>query len=197
MGRFIIATFALLAWVFYEMSGGADFEPASARLTDVKSDPLKPAQEEKMARAEDPVEVTRVSLDLTSVDDVIAGRTKAPARLPQQTAEPAAETPRVTQGASVVILPSLIADAEPEPAADVVQVASIGATEVNFNDVRSVTANRVNVRGGPGTNFDIVGKLERGDRVEILEDNGNGWVRFEAVDANESGWLADFLLGDG
>ena len=32
MYKFILVTFGFLTWGFYEMSGGADFEPASARL---------------------------------------------------------------------------------------------------------------------------------------------------------------------
>ena len=32
MKRFILLTFGFLGWAFYEMSGGADFQPASARM---------------------------------------------------------------------------------------------------------------------------------------------------------------------
>ncbi|WP_304951371.1 SH3 domain-containing protein, partial [Sulfitobacter sp.] len=49
----------------------------------------------------------------------------------------------------------------------------------------------------PGTNFGVVGKLGKGDAVEVIEDNGAGWVRFRSVDGSESGWMADFLLNNG
>lgn len=41
-----------------------------------------------------------------------------------------------------------------------------------------VTASVLNVRSGPGTNFRILGKLNRNDKVEALETNGNwSWVK--------------------
>jgi uncharacterized protein YgiM (DUF1202 family) len=55
----------------------------------------------------------------------------------------------------------------------------------------------VNVRGGPGTDFGIVTRLVRGDEVEILEDNGDGWVRLRLLGGGTEGWMADFLLTDG
>ena len=64
-------------------------------------------------------------------------------------------------------------------------------------DIRKVNGTRVNVRGGPGTNFGVVGKLGKGDAVEVVEDNGAGWVRFRSVDGTASGWMADFLLNNG
>ena len=39
-----------------------------------------------------------------------------------------------------------------------------------------VNANRLNVRRGPGMDFSISGKLDRGDRVSVLEKNGN-WLK--------------------
>ena len=45
--------------------------------------------------------------------------------------------------------------------------------------------------------LDPVGKLGKGDAVEVIEDNGAGWVRFRSVDGSESGWMADFLLSNG
>ena len=65
------------------------------------------------------------------------------------------------------------------------------------SDIRVVSGNRVNVRGGPGTNFGVVGKLGAGDTVEVIEDNGAGWVRFRSVNGQETGWMADFLLSSG
>ena len=69
--------------------------------------------------------------------------------------------------------------------------------EQTSTDIRQVSGNRVNVRGGPGTDFGIVGKLVRGDAVEIIEDNGDGWVLMRPVDGGAEGWMADFLLTSG
>ena len=75
-----------------------------------------------------------------------------------------------------------------------VQSASLQTEVASGTDIRTVSGNRVNVRGGPGTDFNIVGKLVRGDAVEIIEDNGNGWVLMRSVETGAQGWLADFLL---
>ena len=54
----------------------------------------------------------------------------------------------------------------------------------------------MNVRGGPGTNFDVVGKLTRGTEVEVLAENVDGWVEMRSVDGATLGWMADFLLNE-
>lgn len=197
MVRLILVTFAFLGWAFYELSGGSEFEPASTQLTNIKVDPLKPvvATSDKVVAQDESVEVTRVSLNLTSVEDVLEGRAAVPVNLPQQKTL-APETTTAGQGDSVTLIPSLVAGAdavvEPQPAAVITQTAS-----VSFVETRTVAGNRVNVRGGPGTTFGVVGRLVRGDEVEILEDTGTGWVRFQAVNGDTQGWIADFLLTDG
>lgn len=88
---------------------------------------------------------------------------------------------------------------EPAVIPSLIDGADNGATFVSTTqaDIREVNGTRVNVRGGPGTNFGVVGKLGKGDAVEVIEDNGAGWVRFRSVDGSESGWMADFLLSNG
>lgn len=201
MARFILAVFALLGWAFYELSGGAEFEPASARVADVATTELEPAQvadasaASSTASVSDPVEVTRVALNLTSVEDVSATPRAADQNAAIEVA--AVEAPQVTQavqiGQDVAIVPSLITNATAQVLPDPI-VAEPQVTRASFNEVRVVNANRVNVRGGPGTSYAVTAKLLRGDRVEILEDTGTGWVRFETADGATSGWLADFLL---
>ena len=88
------------------------------------------------------------------------------------------------------IIPSLIV-----PTTETTQVTV--TSTASFDDIRTVSGNRVNVRGGPGTDFGIVTRLVRGDEVEILEDNGDGWVRLRLLGGGTEGWMADFLLTDG
>ncbi|MBQ7801381.1 MAG: SH3 domain-containing protein [Oscillospiraceae bacterium] len=51
----------------------------------------------------------------------------------------------------------------------------------------TVTADSLHVRKGPGTKYDSVGKVKKGDRVEILETDGNwgktseGWISLKYV----------------
>ena len=61
-------------------------------------------------------------------------------------------------------------------------------------DIREVTAARVNMRNGPGQNFNVVAKLNSGEKVEILQDPGDGWVKLRVAESGRVGWMADFLL---
>ena len=186
MKTFILLTFGFLGFAFYEMSGGSDFEPMSVKMarqapTEVKPqevaeapapsvEPAAPVNTASITKIDSTPSVTRVSLNLTDV----SAAAEAAQTAPEAVIIDSAETPQI-------ILPSLIATTE--------TVATSAG-----RDIRKVSGNRVNVRGGPSTNFGVVNKLTRGAEVRILEDNGNGWVRMQPVDGGESGWMADFLL---
>lgn len=43
-----------------------------------------------------------------------------------------------------------------------------------------VTANSLNIRGGPGTNFEVIGKTLRGSRVGIVEHTGD-WFKIHVL----------------
>lgn len=201
--RFILISFAFLAFVFYEMSGGADFDAEQLRQSRVDA-PLEgqnPAQgqtEVASAPRITPENVTRVSLNLTSVNDVLR-----PTNLRTQ---PARETPPIQQEGAVseedpvIILPSLIVDRSaitPVDFSDNAEVQQVAATVSGEFDIRAVSARSVNVRGGPGTSFSVVNRMVQGDKVEILQDPGNGWVQLRPAGGGPVGWMADFLLSDG
>ncbi|QUJ75729.1 SH3 domain-containing protein [Sulfitobacter albidus] len=197
MKTFIGLTFAFLAFAFYEMSGGSEFEPASARIeaqAPVATAEAAPAPKIGITRtaavAPEP-QVTRVALNLTNLQDATEAATApdaskitatpgnndvqiTPVALDQGDANATEESPQI-------ILPSLIATTPEAPR----------------GDIREVSGNRVNVRGGPSTDYGVVGKLTRGDAVRVLEDNGNGWVLMEAVNGGTEGWMAEFLLTSG
>ncbi|MFG6589469.1 SH3 domain-containing protein [Sulfitobacter sp. 1A12157] len=164
--------------------------------------PITPFAERTPARD---TTATRVALNLTTLSDlpqvndgmvqkaVATPADRAGAKVvkakavsaPAPQVEKAAYT--TTTASAPVVIPSLIDGAE----SDATYVSTTQA------DIRKVNGTRVNVRGGPGTNFGVVGKLGKGDAVEVIEDNGAGWVRFRSVDGSESGWMADFLLNNG
>lgn len=192
MKTFILLTFGFMGFAFYEMSGGSDFEPASARIATAQPEEAQAtthaeaALSEKPSRQSDTIttasitkidntpNVTRVALNLTNVSEAT-----------DQTTQDEAATSDLTD-IPQIILPSLIATTH-----------NNGVTDNANGDIRIVSGNRVNVRGGPSTNYGIVSRLTRGETVQILEDNGDGWVRMEPVDGGESGWMADFLLTSG
>ena len=63
-------------------------------------------------------------------------------------------------------------------------------------DVRIVSGDRTNVRGGLSTDYKVVGRLTRGVEVEVLDDNGDGWIEMRSLDGVTFGWMAEFLLRD-
>lgn len=213
VNKFILISFGFMGWAFYEMSGGDQFEPASVRMAHLMPKPepiaeapvqqatvVQPETETAFVDTDPPVndEVTRVALNLTELEETLSdtdSTEQTSAVLQPSTTEEDTGVPRnagsISQSADTpAIIPSLIA-----PAAETTQVAvaSVGG----FDDIRTVSGNRVNVRGGPGTDFGIVNRLVRGDDVEILEDNGNGWVRMRPIGGGAEGWMADFLLTGG
>ena len=69
-----------------------------------------------------------------------------------------------------------------------------GYVSVVGGDVREVTGSSVNMRAGPGTDFEKVGKLSKGTQVAVLEETGNGWVMFEVLETGQTAWMADWLV---
>lgn len=216
MKRFILLSFGFLGWAFYELSGGDEFESASARVarlapapevTVSQVDEAAPKETVTLAAAEtvidtDPPEsgeVSRVSLNLTTLQDAqeevaetaaeVAG---SPTIVDPETGVAVNTGLTLASADTPAIIPSLIAPNNTSAAT--VQTASLQGNANGSADIRTVSGNRVNVRGGPGTDFGIVGKLVRGDAVEILQDDGNGWVLMRSVETGDQGWLADFLL---
>lgn len=58
---------------------------------------------------------------------------------------------------------------------------------------RQVTANRVNLRAGPGTGHAVIGALSRGARVVPLAPEADGWQQVRTEDGAQ-GWLATQFL---
>ena len=211
MTRFILVVFVFLAFAFYQLSGGSDFDPEQTRLAridapaEVEQQPLDAPVfvQTDAERVEDP---SRVALTLTSVEET------QPQPKPQRTLRtipakviPKAETPEpeevvsalgVSEEEPEIILPSLIVDRPVITRVDFGRGADNDSAPVNL-DVRSVTGRSVNVRGGPGTDFSVVSRMTRGDQVEVLQDPGNGWVQMRPVGGGTTGWMADFLLSNG
>lgn len=213
MFRFMLVSFGFMGWAFYEMSGGSDFDPIATRMARIEpaaetpfDTPADPNDQVVLASAStdimdtDPFAndaVTRVSLNLTSLQDALDQSGDAAVVAPAvQAVDPAVVPTNVaitTSSADTpAIIPSLIVqdDTVTDNATPAALISEAGL------DIRTVSGNRVNVRGGPSTNFSVVSKLVRGDAVEILEDNGNGWVKMRSVLTGEEGWMADFLLSE-
>lgn len=96
-----------------------------------------------------------------------------------------------------LILPSLVQQASVQTAPVAEPAVQSASGSVTAADIRAVTGNRVNVRGGPGKGYDVVNRMTRGQEVEILSDPGTGWVKLRPLDGGTVGWMADFLLTSG
>jgi len=175
MTRFMLVTFALLGWAFYELSGGSDFEPPQMAES--------PLNELQQTVAEERTLVARSNV-APAQQPVLATQNNG---LVQQ-ASVTIETPAapVTQASTslAVVLGEAARQATPEPV----------AAQVPAADIRFVSGSRVNVRNGPGTNFSVVAQLTRGSETEVLQNPGNGWVKIRAADTGGIGWMAERLL---
>jgi hypothetical protein len=178
MNKYILIAFAVMVMAFYELSGGADFEPGNNSLV-IFAEP-KPVQPDPSSR---PEIVAR-----SDTDTGLAGLTDiAPAR---------AVIDPVGLNSTPVVVPVALESEIPVEKRDSAIGASqdVAAVDEIQPDLRFVDGDRVNVRGGPGTGYAVVGKLFRNDMVEILADEGNGWLHLRDTVTGEEGWIADWLV---
>ncbi|MGC3938381.1 SH3 domain-containing protein [Roseobacter sp. EG26] len=209
MKRFILLSFGFLGLAFYEMSGGSDFDAAAARDAAIlaRSGTIETAELPRITTAQATVpsdeagepSVTRVALNLTSLEEVLtdepAAATEAEPEPTPQPFAPSVEQFDITpvgfgEDAEVAtVLPSIIFSGSSS------QASSSAVTTPQ--DIRLVNATAVNMRGGPGTNYGVVTRLDRDTQVEVLRDDGTGWVKLRPVAGGPEGWVADFLLSKG
>ncbi len=177
MNKFIAFTFLVLGVGFYELSGGSDFvletrdnaEPQVARAQPL--DTVAPAIAEAPA---EPVKVAAIVPTQTETVNVQLASFNVDV--------PETELPKID-------LSKFEAPAPREP------VQAVAAPGFVGTDIRQVTGNRVNVRSGPGTGFEVVAQAIRGDEAEVIIDDGSGWVQLRLA-GGQTGWMADFLLSD-
>ncbi|HCI07612.1 SH3 domain-containing protein [Ascidiaceihabitans sp.] len=194
MVKFIAIAFGFLGLAFYELSGGSDFDGEALRLSRVEVGTVKQGLPKIADAAKDigsddaEFEVSRAALNLVSEEkSKIIASVVTLAQPEKIEATPASLVVDVVEEPlGELILPSLIV--EPE-AFEVI-------TSTSIQDVRIVSGDRVNVRSGPSTDYEVVGRLTRGVEVEVLDDNGDGWIEMRSLDGVTFGWMADFLLSD-
>lgn len=73
------------------------------------------------------------------------------------------------------------------------EIPVLGAEAVNGFGFRGVVLRGVNIRSGPGTNFDSLGLLNQNDVVPVTgRDSSGGWFQVEYQDG--TGWIAAEFL---
>jgi hypothetical protein len=91
------------------------------------------------------------------------------------------------QIAGAFVMGEKVAVVEPEPAA----VAAATDSSVMF-----VSSNSVNVRGGPSTDYAVVGRLTRAEAVTVVAAAEEGWVQIRIEGDGVEGFVAARLLTD-
>jgi hypothetical protein len=175
VNRFIVLSFLVMAWGYYELSGGADFVPETRPVIVADTEDAAPAPEDTTP---DVVEVvTRADTESLDAIDAIA--------VIEEVATPTPDT--------IVIDPETVASAIPEPAEVPVSVED-ALRDIVGTDMREVTGDLVNMRDGPGTDFGVIDKLARGSLVNVIETGIDGWVRVEVETTGQTGWMSDQFL---
>jgi hypothetical protein len=189
MNKFVFLSFLFMGWAFYELSGGADFVPPSARLEAAAENPpaSEPGTGTQAPRA--PVFVHGSNTEPDPAETRLVLGNAPPAPEPVATPEPEPEPePVATAGVA------------PAPVADVVlSLASLdsisdGTVPAPAKDIRIIDGTLVNIRSGPGTDYPVILQLQGGTEVEILEDPGAGWIRMQNPESREMGWISAGLL---
>ena len=193
MLRFMVVTFLLLGWGFFELSGGTDFEPPQREEASLNALLQQVAEDEG-------AEVTRAS---AAQSITILGEPTVPVQT-QAAVTPLTEVPTAESPTTLASFGQVTPIDTTEPEAPVEEVAIAPETEVapilgleslvTALDLREVTGTRVNMRTGPGTNFDVITQLVQGDQAEVLQSSDNGWVNIRVLATGEEGWMAARLM---
>ena len=214
MWRLVLITFGFLGFAFYELSGGSDYVPGqnslqvqAARQDTVTVVELAPAQTPSIAEIAKSVEsaqpAPRLNITLASIstDDSATSTGPKIERLTASdpTLDDAADQEAVAAAEEEVreVWPGaieLFAIQAEQRVARNKAIAEAQANQLADSDIRYVTGNVVNMRGGPGTEFTTVGKLSQGTEVAVLDTPGNGWLKLRVMDTGEEGWMADWLV---
>ncbi len=169
MNRYILLSFVVMGFGYYELSGGADFVPET-RLTLVAD-----------AETVEPGVVTDEP-DLAGIEVVTRADTTTLDELPPAESDTAE---------AINLTLETLTDAVPAS----VEEAFAPQTASGTTDLREVTGDRVNMRDGPGTDYGVIDRLGQGSVIEVIEIGVDGWVRVQVESSGLSGWMSDqFLL---
>lgn len=138
---------------------------------------------EEQAEVAPPVEELIPEVERNAIDKALADAVQA---------ELAAAAARREAEASEAAAPESPAETPEETALDA------PATPANVDPTRwFVAADKINVRSGPGTEFDVVAQAFRGEGVTTLSDPAAEWVQIRLDDGTEAYVASRFLSQDG
>ncbi|MEM8774956.1 MAG: SH3 domain-containing protein [Pseudomonadota bacterium] len=209
MWRFMLVTFGFLTIAFYQLSGGSSYEPRSNSFQAARSAKHEPvtvvqlepsnvaAETEPLINPPDNPFADTVSRQATLASltqigqqraagnkvervEISAEDTAVQAALDQVIADQGAIALFKTKNQQLALQAELKAEAEPTAEAS--------------QDIRYVIGDLVNMRRGPGVQYDKISALTEGTEVAVLRAPGNGWLELQVTATGETGWMADWLI---
>jgi len=219
MSRFVILSLGFMAFGFYELSGGADFDPeaeAALRLAE-RGGPREVAPK--------PQKATPAPVLLANAAEAIQGQKPAVGRLALEGSTAAVDLPvtRTVTARTAVGLDADVPQPERNRALGLTALMTRPFNESLVNsarearaargevttepvaatlpaiiappaDLRRVKVSRANMRNGPGTRYNVVGRLVRDTEVEVVSDAATGWVKLKVLETGRVGWISAKLL---
>lgn len=207
--RFVLVSFAFLFWAFYELSGGADFQPRG-----VRPQPPAPRITAPAPNLSAPIKTAKLATTPAIAPRRVPAAAPDPSSAQQKpgTSTPARES--IAQISQSGMLSRLRVSGPNEVVSFASQdggIASLGDIAANSAnvapqqakplpvpvapapDLREVIGTRVNMRDGPGTIYPVVARLQIGQKIEVLDTSGTGWLRIRTQATGTVGWVAASL----
>jgi N-acetylmuramoyl-L-alanine amidase len=95
---------------------------------------------------------------------------------------------KLASGASGWVAGWLVAVEQPSPA----PASFLPSAGQSSGGTAVVSGSSVNVRGGPGTGYDVMAQANQGDRLTVLDKSGD-WVKIK-LSSGSAGWIAGWLV---
>lgn len=151
-----------------------------------------PTEEELAAReARNELQVTR-----TATTSVSAPVIQTSASIEPPTVTPVQAVASVTDEIAAPILVSATTDTTTPAVTEPIATEEIGAIAPTTNPIRRVTGKRVNLRAGPTTTSEIVGRAVRDDSAEIVELLPSGWAKVYILETGIEAYISAQFLSD-
>ena len=166
MFKQITITTLIVGCAIFEMSGGADFKPGTHRNQGMAETKQAPIPQRPVQRVK-----------FSGADDFEHVPFLSP--VIENAAPLAAQT---TSHKNPILTQASFTETAQQPTSP-------------RQDFRIVTADRVNLRSGPGTNHDVVDTVTQGTEFILLSQSGD-WSHVKAVDAETTVWIANWLISD-
>lgn len=196
MWRFLLVSFAVLGWSFYELSGGSDYEPsensiqARAKLIRPQARP-RPEETPREERTLAEVEALMDRLDQTEAETeeqsaaLAAARSDGLSIIEAEASRPKAELLNLSVSGM---------SEEDDTAIEAAITAAMDGAAPSPDRIRWVKENVVDLRSGPGLDFDRITQITKGTEVAVLENPGHGWLNVRVIESYQTGWLAEWLV---